>query len=199
MLCVHCQEGLHEQKRLCDSCLKNLTLASREGRCPRCFHETQGKKCNSCILRGSPFRRSIAAFELFGPAQTIHQQFYSGRRPEFAQDLASWMVVQFLQLEIPPPELIVPAPEMPMRSFFRGFQPHKLLATEVAKLLECPVFDMLKVTLVGKVACKKHCALSDKHVLVVSSMLEDSLRLCAEALSEIFPSRLSALAAGVAL
>ena len=135
-----------------------------------------------------PFRRLIAAFEYQGPAAQLLRSFKHGQRAEFAKDLAAFMAVQFLKLDLPLPDLIVPVPQSLTHKISRGFNQSLLLALELGKILERPVYDILKrragdfsqtglkreqreAMSEGAFAWKKKRDIADKTVLVVDDVM----------------------------
>lgn len=212
-LCVHCQDLTSALKtKLCPTCLEQMSLLEVEGRCRRCFAETENGACQKCRKRGSPFRRMAAAFEYTGPAAALVQQLKFGRRQELAKDLAAWMVVQFMRLEVPLPDIIVPVPQPLARTLTRGFSQSLLLARELGTLLDRPVMDLLKKKsgdfpqtgltraqreslAADAISWKSHCSISDKIVLLVDDVMTtgSTLRLSGRTLEEGFPAALYAL------
>ena len=212
-LCVHCQDPTAKLKtKLCTTCLEQMSLLEIEGRCPRCFNEKESGACTRCRQKSSPFRRMIAAFEYAGPAASLVQQLKFGGRQELAKDLAAWMVIQFLKLEVPLPDLIVPVPQPLARTFTRGYSQSLLLAKEIGLLLDRPVGDLLKKKsgdfpqtgllreqrenlAAGAISWKSHCSISDKVVLLVDDVMTtgSTLRHSARTLEEGFPAALYAL------
>jgi len=211
--CLHCEEVLASpRERLCAHCLEQMTLVEPEGRCRRCFAEMDEGRCARCIERGSPFKRVVAAFEYDGPAASLMRALKFGKREELAKDLASWMVVQFLRLDLPLPDLIVPVPQSWVRRLARGYSQSLLIAKEVGALLERPVEELLRKRIgdfpqtgLSKKAREKLSSnafqwkrggqISDKSVLLVDDVMTTgaTLRACARVLEEGFPSALYAL------
>ncbi len=183
-----------------------------EGRCRRCFAQKDEGVCQACRKRGSPFKCMAAAFEYAGPAATLVQQLKFGRRRELAKDLAAWMAIQFLRLEVPLPDLIVPVPQPLVRTLMRGYSQSLLLAKELGAILDRPVHDLLKkrsgdfpqtgMTRAQReslapdaISWKRHCSISDKVVLLVDDVMTtgSTLRLSGRTLEEGFPAALYAL------
>lgn len=54
------------------------------------------------------------------------------------------MVLQFVQLDLPLPDLIVPVPQSFTRTLMRGYNPCLLLAKEIGKQLDRPVLQPLR-------------------------------------------------------
>ena len=142
-ICLHCREATELGKHLCKACSEHLSLLSLEGRCKRCLAQETGR-CERCIDKKMPFRRLIAAFEYQGPAAVLLRAFKHSKRTEFAKDLAAFMAVQFIKADLPLPDLIVPVPQSLAHKVSRGFNQSYLLALELGKLLERPVYDVLK-------------------------------------------------------
>lgn len=189
-----------------------MTLIELEGRCPRCFAEKEEGICLRCRKRGSPFKRMVSAFEYEGPAATLVQQLKFGKREELAKDFASWMLVQFLRLDVPLPDLIIPVPQPFLRTWMRGYNQSLLIAQEVARLLERPCLNLLKKrsgdfpqTGLSKeqrenlsrdaITWKKRYPISDKTILLIDDVMTtgSTLQRSAEVLQEGYPAALYAL------
>lgn len=153
-----------------------------------------------------------SAFEYAGPAATLVQQFKFGKKQELARDLASWMLIQFLRLEVPLPDLIVPVPQPFMRTWTRGYNQSLLLAQEISRLLDRPCADLLKkrsgdFPQTGQsrkqreslpsdaISWKKRRSISDETILLIDDVMTTgaTLRHCAAALQEGYPAALYAL------
>lgn len=126
--------------------------------CLLCREETEFRLCTSCqpllerrieFERGEhspswqePFDACISVFEKSAAIQTLVCQFRRSER-YLAKELAAWMTVALLEKELQVDEVtFVPSP--PLRTFFRGYVPAKLLAAEVARGLSLPLKSYLK-------------------------------------------------------
>ncbi len=212
-VCIHCDTPLGSPlEKLCAVCLEQMTLIELRGRCKRCFAEVEEGRCARCAERGMPFKRVVSAFEYQGPAAALVRELKFGGREELAKDLASWMVVQFLRLDLPMPDLIVPVPQPWVRRVVRGYNQSLLIAREVAALLDRPVQELLHKrsgdfpqTALSKmdreklassaIGWKKRGEISDKAVLLVDDVMTTgaTLRACGEVLQEGFPAALYAV------
>ena len=100
--------------------------------------------CAACREKPRLYQGLASAFDHFGPAAAIIRELkYSGRF-QFAKDAAAFMVIQFIRLNWPIPDLIVRLPQSFLRGLFRGYNQSLLIAKEFGKLIERPVVDVLK-------------------------------------------------------
>lgn len=137
-LCLQCGESIQEEERLfCKVCLTYLTLIEPEGRCPFCF----GESCKECK---EPWGRVAAACDEIGPAATLLYQLKQSDSPYLAKGAGALMATQFLKMEWPFPDLIVPVPLAPTRLYERGYNQSYLLAKVVGEILDRPVVELLK-------------------------------------------------------
>src|SRR5262245_34544757 len=85
-----------------------------------------------------------AVFDHIGPAATLVRKFKYSNQSYLAKGLAGFMALQFIRLNWPMPDLIVPVPISTAHWFDRGFNQSYLLARSLSDLLSCPVADILK-------------------------------------------------------
>lgn len=119
------------------------------------------------------------------------------------------MAYQFLQLEWPKPDLIVPIPLTFTHQLSRGYNQSLLLAEELGKILDIPVKSILKrkfgdysqagLSFKQRVALAENTfSLKDKNsiqdltILLIDDVVTTgtTLKLAAEALQEGFPSHI---------
>jgi ComF family protein len=86
----------------------------------------------------------ISAFEYFGPAASLVQALKYGNQPYLAKDAAAFLAYQYLRLDLPIPDLIVPVPISFTRYLMRGYNQSFLLAQEMGKLLNRPATNLFK-------------------------------------------------------
>lgn len=141
--CLHCQESLEKpHQHFCDTCNTLFTLLDQEGRCSRCF--LPSGECSKCREGDFPFCKVISAFEYLGPAASLIQKLKYGNQPYLAKDAAAFLTYQYLRLDLPLPDLIVPVPISFTRYLIRGYNQSMLLAQEMGKLLNRPAVNLLK-------------------------------------------------------
>lgn len=147
-LCLHCKDPLDENYNLfCQTCLDLLDFINPEERCPYCFsidYSQESKKCGECQQRERFLYRCGAAFDYSGPAATIIRALKYGNQPYLAKGAAAFMLQQFINLNWPLPDCIVPVPLPLTRRFLRGYNQSELLAEEFGMLLGRPVIKGLK-------------------------------------------------------
>lgn len=145
-LCLHCQEWIPGKRtHFCSVCKHLLHLLEPDLRCLTCFVPLEGGTyCARCRERPPPFRRLGAAFDYTGPAATLIHHLKSGQAPYLARDLAAFMVVQLTRFRWPWPDLLVPVPLSFTHFLKRGYNQSRLLADEMGKLMNLPVWDPLR-------------------------------------------------------
>ncbi|HRD55856.1 MAG TPA: ComF family protein [Parachlamydiaceae bacterium] len=217
-VCLHCNQTLSNQDQLlCASCSPLLELIDKELYCPRCFYGSPSKKahaCKNCATKSLATVSIAAALEYMGPASSLIKQLKYGDKPYLAKGLAAFMAAQFVSLDWPAPDFIIPVPQAFSRFLTRGYNQAELLGETLSNLLNCP----LKLALKRKsgsfsqaalnkeerlqmeeqtIYLKKNQHLEDKVILLVDDVLTTgtTLQKCAESLMEEAPSAIYALAA----
>lgn len=148
-LCLHCRESLDAEFSLfCHTCLKLLALIDPACRCPYCFTSEinieKDNSCSECRQKPQIMRRIAAAFDYEGPAATLVKQLKYGGKPYLAEGAGAFLTAQFVRLEWPLPDYIIPMPMAPLRKFDRGYNQSQLIADVLGKLLNKPVLNILK-------------------------------------------------------
>lgn len=150
-LCLHCLSLLTlEESQICSLCLPLLELADSKERCSLCF-AWQGHMlpCPACRRQISPFKALAAAFEYCGPAATLVKLLKYGQMPYLYKGMSGFLAAQFVALEWPKPDLIVPVPASWPHRLARGYNQSALLAEGVAGILNIPFVAGLKRNLSG--------------------------------------------------
>jgi ComF family protein len=213
--CLHCQELVPPATPLlCPPCASLLELLVVEERCPICFNVKAEilSHCPFCAKHPSLFLRTAAAFNYLGPAASIIKKMKYGCQPHLAKGAAAFLIAQFVELDWPIPDAIVPVPISFSHWLSRGFNQSTLLAMELSKALQVPVWEALKRSgcsvsqagltleqrrLLGdkQFQLKKSFAIEDKKILVIDDVMTTgtTLNRCAEALYEKCPAALYAL------
>lgn len=215
-LCLHCNETLYtENQLLCTHCFDLLELIDIKLHCPACFTLKPAIKkhfCLTCATKKSSLTSLGAAFEYKGAAATLIKGFKYGNKPYLAGGLAGFMAAQFIELNWPLPDLIIPVPQSLSRRLTRGYNQAELLASNLSILLQRPVLKALsrksddysqaglsisqRMQLNGKtIFLKKNHLLQDKIILLIDDVLTTgtTLKKCAEALLEGYPKSIYAL------
>ncbi len=114
-LCLACEEKC-ETKFLCPNCWQLCALPDPVERCRHCFEELEDRKTNLCIQcrarRILPVVRAYV-FDPESPARCLGL--------EAIEAIASFALIQWIQLEWPMPDAIVPMPDsdsLAIGSFF---------------------------------------------------------------------------------
>jgi ComF family protein len=153
-----------------------------------------------------------AAFDYEGPAVSLVRRLKYAHQPYLAQGMAAFLVAQFDRLQWSMLDVIIPVPLSFTRWLERGYNQSALLAEEMGRLLQRPVWHALKRrsgdfsqaalsleqrrTLGGKGFRRNSTyALQGKVLLVIDDVMTSGLTLrhCAEALNEGIPAALYAL------
>lgn len=216
--CLHCSLILPPQPEvLCSSCSSLLELIDPEGRCPTCFNSIPENRtlCHNCLELPSEFDRMGAAFDDQGAAASLLKCFKYGNQPHLAKGMAAFLAVQFTQLDWPLPDALIPVPLSWTRWFERGYNQSDLLAQELGKYLNLPIWRPLKrksgdfsqssLTFEQRKGLKgssfklnsKH-DLAGKNLLVIDDVMAtgSTLRRCGELLNRAEPASLYALTFG---
>lgn len=214
--CLHCSLLLPpECLVLCSTCASLLELISFQERCPTCFNElpdSLSSLCQECLHDPLLYCRLAAAFDYEGPAVTLVKQLKYGNQPYLARGMAAFLMTQFDRLQWPLPDALIPVPLSFMHQLERGYNQSALLAEEMGKLLQCPVWDVLKrcsgdysqaaLTLAqrknldGKhFYLKSTSSLEGKVLCVIDDVMTSgsTLRCCADILTTAHPAALYAL------
>jgi ComF family protein len=213
--CLHCHALLPpEPLVLCSVCASLLDLASLHNRCPVCFNflEEGEIPCEECCHTPPLYLRMAAAFDYEGPAVSLVRRLKYAHQPYLTQGMAAFLVAQFDRLQWPMPDALVPVPLSFTHWLERGYNQSALLAEEMGRLLQRPVWDALKrrsgdfsqaaltleqrKLLDGKRFRRKSTyPLQGKVLLVIDDVMTSglTLRRCAEILNEGNPAALYAL------
>lgn len=215
-LCLHCKASLSSHvKHLCSDCQGLLELIEVSRRCPLCFASDYCPTlhaCGGCKKTRSLLTAAGSAFDHIGPAATLVQQMKYGGQRHLAKGAAAYLAIQFLTLQWPLPDLIVPVPISSVRHFERGYNQSYELALGLADFLKRPAINALKRRSGGysqagltrslrlelnadSFQVKKSIDLQDKIVLLIDDVTTtgSTLNCCAEALQEHCPQAIYAL------
>ena len=183
-----------------------------------CWHcEEEGDPlCSSCkrLLEILPPAEPLITFEGQGPALSLIRALKSGQAPKLAKGLGGYMALQYLQNELPRPDLIVPVPQSFYRCCQVGYNPSLLLAQQIGQVLEVPVVQLLKRKwqlfrqmrvardqryLLSKTsfAWRKNTLIQGKTILLIDDVIGTgaTLRACTQRLCERSPQSVIQMAA----
>lgn len=214
--CLHCLELISPgEVVLCPTCATFLELINPQERCPYCFEVKKSfhsHACQFCQKNLSLFYRMGAAFDYIGPAATLVKKLKYANQPHLAKGLAAFLVAQLEQLAWPLPDALVPVPISFSRWFSRGYNQSTLIAQEMSKLLQIPVWHVLKrksgdfsqagltlnqrsILTSHSFHLKKKSLIKNKTLLLIDDVMTSgkTLQSCAECLMEGMPAVLYAL------
>ena len=217
-LCLHCKDPLEQgHPILCQTCLSLLTIIEAQERCPTCFTADFNPKeqscCHRCREKPPVTDRVAAAFDYEGPAVTLVTQLKYGGHQHLAKGMGAYMAAQFVRLDWPMPDCIIPMPISRLRRMERGFNQSYLIAEALSLILQVPVRDVLKrrsgdysqaglnyhqrLQLMQDEAIyvKEGTKLHDQNVLLIDDVMTTgrSLQCSAKALFEAYPKEIYAL------
>lgn len=220
-LCLHCKATPESDSNLlCSNCLALLQLIDPSERCPHCFSASYSPEhhlCSEC-KRKPPILNGVgASFDYVGPAGSLVKKLKYSDQPYLAKGCAAYMAMQFLRLDWPLPDLIVPVPIAFTHLMTRGYNQSLLLSQELSLILDKPVQEVLvrksgdfsqagltrkqRLKLEGtrfqlKSKLKTIESLEEKTILLVDDVMTtgSTMQKCAEAMMEGFPSKLYSLA-----
>lgn len=185
-------------------------------RCPYCFtseiNTENETSCFECRQKPQIMRRIAAAFDYDGPAATLIKQLKYGGQPYLAEGAGAFLTAQFIRLEWPMPDFIIPMPMAPLRKLDRGYNQSQLLAEIVGGLLNRPVLNILKrasgdfsqagLSHKQRLQLSEHAItlkptdqLQDTCLLLVDDVMTtgSTLRRCGEALAGGYPDSIYAI------
>lgn len=208
--CLYCQELLSNHSDLfCEGCMTLLQLIDPDERCSLCFSlkdNSVSNHCTSCQKQTHWIYRQAAAFEYIGPAAALIKSLKYGNQPYLAKGAGAFLVAQFINLNWPLPDAIIPVPMSWTHWLERGYNQSELLANAMGELLNIPVYNVLgrksgdysqaglsldqRKTLDGKsIYLKENHKLGDKTLLLIDDVYTSGTTMakCAEILMEGCP------------
>lgn len=215
-LCLHCHQLLRQHQSIfCTDCFNQLEFIDPQTRCLICFsthNMTKKSVCLECKKSNRLLTAQAAAFEYTGPASTLIRKMKYGNLPYLAKGAAAFLTAQFIKLDWPLPDVIIPTPISWTHQIERGFNQSDLIAQELSKFLKCPTINLLK-RLAGdysqaglslsqrkKLSAKRFMLKKPQHleghtVLLIDDVMTSgsTLECCAEALIELFPAAIYGL------
>lgn len=146
-LCLHCEAKLESLNSIfCSECMPLLERIDLSERCPFCCSPLLGnlqRICQECNGKEPILNGMIAAFDYRGPPASFIRKFKYGDQPYLAKGAAAYMALQLIELEEPLPDIIVPVPLSFTHWLIRGYNQSLLLAEELGKFINRPVYDVL--------------------------------------------------------
>jgi len=215
-LCLHCRDSLPKGwSHLCPECLAKLELIDHKERCPYCFtsnYNPGSELCPACRRLDPILHGMAAAFDYVGPAATLIRKLKYSDQPYLAKGVGAYLAAQFLELQWPWPDRIIPVPISLTHRLDRGYNQSLLLAQSMAEILDAPIQEPLirksgdfsqaglnykqRMNLKATTfILKKEQHLHDKCLLLIDDVMTtgSTLRRCAEALQEECPASIYGL------
>lgn len=215
-ICLHCGETIEEKHAIfCSHCFPQLELIDHNDRCPHCFSSDfcpERYICQECSQHAPVLNRIASAFDYMGPAATLVKGLKYGNQPYLAKGAAAYMAMQFIHLNWPVPDVIIPVPLPLTRWIQRGYNQSLLLAQELSQYLDRPVYNALTRTSgdfsqAGLSRQQRRQLDSQSFQVIEERKLEDqclllvddvmttgsTLRCCAETLYQAFPASIYGL------
>ena len=130
---------------ICTACRKKLVYIT-EPRCCKCgkqLQEAEKEYCHDCGTGAHIYDRGTALYTYGSIRPALYRLKYGGRREygEFlGRELAARLGREILSWK---PDALVPVPRHPVREKKRGYNQAALLAEELGKQLDIPVFPHL--------------------------------------------------------
>jgi ComF family protein len=139
-ICLGCKSNLEKNKKLfCQACSKSFELIDYKLRCSKCFLDLG---CG-CKKRDNPFEAMAAALEYNMQTQRLIYKLKYAKAFYLSKSAASFMLLQFLALKWPMPDLVTSIPMTFSRFLQRGFNQSALIATYFAKMINRPYKKLL--------------------------------------------------------
>jgi competence protein ComFC len=208
--CIHCgAPSSYNEGPLCNECAELLELINPIERCPYCFssdYDQAKKVCYPCFMETPTLQRCAAVFDYEGPAASIVSRMKYSRQPWLAEGAGAYLALQWLTLDWPKPDIIVPVPLTFLHRLTRGYNQSLLLSQSMGKIIDAPVREILKRGILDfsqagmtrkqrlqldadSFSLKRHINIMDKTILLVDdvSTTGKTMACCAEALYAGYP------------
>jgi predicted amidophosphoribosyltransferase len=133
--CLACSSPLEEKRKtLCSTCFSSLKLLSPDARCPQCFQPLFDEKCSWCLKEPYPLQAMGVCFEENRPLQAL-TSFLTEQKD--VSSLSSFCIIKLEELAFPSFDMIIPTPGDWFSYGEDRYKTRKLLAKEIAHLLQC--------------------------------------------------------------
>ncbi len=208
--CLHCGKRISSHEHhFCKTCILQLELIDPKERCPYCFssdYDPEKRVCYPCFMEKPSFKRCAAAFDYQGPAASLVLKMKYANQPWLAKGTGAYMAVQWIRLEWPMPDFIVPVPLTLVHTISRGYNQSLLLAQSMSHIIKCPILPILRRRLLdysqagmtknqrlklaeNAFSLKKHVDIRDKVILLIDDVMTSgkTMNCCAETLYTGFP------------
>lgn len=190
-LCLHCQSHLASPTLFCGPCAGYFELADPRYRCLYCFKEQEeSRPCEECLQNKRWGLKRATTLDPFGPVLSFCSHLKSGRMPHLIKTASALMLAQWVRLNWPQPDLLIPYPES---FFFQNNDLSCVMAHELSKSLESEVSCALG-RLPYQFFLKRDEEIEDAILLIVGLYLEmEEFEKMAETLEERFPAKIYGL------
>ena len=159
--CPICDSVIGKDRLICDECI-NIPRRVKEPRCMKCSkHLDSGNKmyCRDCEKHKKNFQRGLSLYEYDSVKDSIND-LKNNSRPEFAEfygdRIAHYLGEDIKEFEA---EALIPIPLHPSKFKKRGYNQSELIARQISKRLDIPVYDDV---LTRKIKTKDQKKLDDK-------------------------------------
>lgn len=161
ILCADCEKSLSICPPLCDFCGEILT--------PSGSHAT-------CSLYASSIEGFSAKYLLIGHGYQVLKTWKRTRGSFFDQKILEMNERQRIILKRFQSEIVIPVPQSPRRSFLQQGAPAYAIAQKIAKILDLPMQDILKVHFKEKSQSKLNQLERQENPIVFSRKKEISIQ-----------------------
>lgn len=145
--CIFCGRDVpdFENQPYCEDCKKVLPL-NNQNRCEICAEPigNEAKVCDYCQKHRRSFKKAYCPFVYEGIVRKAILGYKSSNKRYLAKDFAKFIVNEIQNVKI---DYITFVPMTKKKTKERTFNQSKLLANEVAKLLNLPVIDLFSRTM----------------------------------------------------
>jgi predicted amidophosphoribosyltransferase len=173
-ICLHCKKEISNSSFFCPSCIEYFEFL------PSSFASSFVELKNAKDLNESKKITFIAAFDEMGPCKTLLLEMKREALIGLMKLAASFMVCQYLKLNYPLPDLVVPM-------FGDESKYLEILAKEVSKLINRPMvklFYQVKIAFWKNSIFVKKTNLQKKKVLLVVDKVDQNVKDVLELLSK---------------
>ncbi len=204
--CLHCRsQDLLFRRSLCEECLTHLQLLDKKECCALCFKpfgESKYTLCRECYRnKNSP--RLIGALEGYGPALSLLQEMRRRPRKDLAKVIASYIILQYFNVEKEVPDYLIPIPEPWILNLGKKESVNQMIAKEMGCLIKKPLLSPLKgffnfsdqtaeiqFKLKSRFLKKGHMIVN-KNILLIADNIrtKDPFVQCRDLLTRFFPDR----------
>lgn len=185
--------------------MTHLQLLDRKECCALCFKplgESKYTLCKGCHKsKNSP--RLIGALEGYGPALSLLQEMRERPRKDLAKVIASYLILQYFNVEKEAPDYLIPMPEPWILNPGKKESVNQMIAKEMGRLIKKPLLSPLRSRFhfseheaeiqfeLKPRFLKKGKMIVDKKIILITDNIKakDPFVKCRDLLSSFFPSK----------